>query len=71
VVVTMSTLKRLSTSFVAKAQLWKQWNKLKDCSTVNMNEEELKIYRETLQIIQRDLQFAQANEAVIEDGHNK
>jgi hypothetical protein len=51
--------------------MWKQWNKRKDCSTVNMNEEELKIYRETLQIIQRDLQFAQANEAVIEDEHNK
>jgi hypothetical protein len=44
----MSTLKRLNTSF-AKAQLWKQWNKSKDCSTANMNEE-LKIHCETLQL---------------------
>jgi hypothetical protein len=36
----MSTLKKLSTSF-AKAQLWRQWNKLKEHSTVNMGEEEL------------------------------
>jgi hypothetical protein len=31
-----------------------------------MDEEELKIHRETLQLIQIDLQFAQANEAAIE-----
>jgi hypothetical protein len=34
----MFTLKMLNTLF-AKAQLWKQWNKLKDSSTVNMDEE--------------------------------
>jgi hypothetical protein len=46
----MFTLKKLSTSFT-KAELWKQWNKLKDHSTTNMDEEELKIHRETLQLI--------------------
>jgi hypothetical protein len=45
-----STLKKLNTSF-DKAQLWKQWNKLKDCSTANMDEKELKIHRVTLQFI--------------------
>jgi hypothetical protein len=34
----MFTLKMLNTLF-AKAQLWKQWNKLKDSSTMNMDEE--------------------------------
>jgi hypothetical protein len=62
----MPTLKKLSISF-AKAQLWKQWNKLKDHSTVNMDEKELKIHREALQLIQKDLQFTQANEVAVED----
>jgi hypothetical protein len=62
----MSTLKKSSTTF-AKLQLWKQWNKLKDRSTVNMDKEELKIHHEALQLIQRYLQFAQANEATIQD----
>jgi hypothetical protein len=52
--VMMSTLNRLSTSFT-KAQLWKQWNKLKDYSTVNMDEDKLKIHREALQLIQKEL----------------
>jgi hypothetical protein len=43
----MSTLKKLSNSF-AKSQLWKQWNRLNDRSTMNMDEEELKIHHETL-----------------------
>jgi hypothetical protein len=60
----------VNTSF-AKAQLWRQWNKLKDCSTMNMDEEELQIHRYTLQIIQRDLQFAQANEETIDDEDDK
>jgi hypothetical protein len=32
-----------------------------------MNKEELKIHREVLQLIQRDLQFAQTNETTVED----
>jgi hypothetical protein len=63
----MSTLKRLSTSF-ANAQLW---NKLKNRSTTNMDDEELKIHHETLQLILRDLKFAQVNEAAIEDEDDK
>jgi hypothetical protein len=43
----MSALMRLITSF-AKVQLWKHWNKLKNCSTANMDDEELKIHRETI-----------------------
>jgi hypothetical protein len=63
---TVSTLKKSSTSF-AKAQLWKHCNKLKEYSTVNMDEEELQIHREALRLIQKDLKFTQANEAVVED----
>jgi hypothetical protein len=66
----MSILKRLGTSF-AKARLWKQWNKLKECSTTNMDEEELKIHCEVFHLIQRDLQFAQGNEAAVEDGDDE
>jgi hypothetical protein len=62
----ISTLKKLSTSF-AKVQLWKQWRKLKDRSTANMHEEELETHREAVRLIQRDLQFAQRNEADVED----
>jgi hypothetical protein len=36
----MSTMKKLSISF-AMAQMWMQWNKFKERSTANMNEEEL------------------------------
>jgi hypothetical protein len=60
------TLNKLITSF-DKTQVWKQWNKLKDCSTINMDDEELKIHREAIQLIQRDLQFVQANEVVVEN----
>jgi hypothetical protein len=60
----MPTLKMLSTLF-AKVQLWKQWNKLKDRFTTNMDNEELKIHRATLQLIQKDLQFIQANEVAV------
>jgi hypothetical protein len=50
----MSTLKKLNISF-AKAQIWKQYNKLRDRSTVNMDEEQLESHRETLRLIERDL----------------
>jgi hypothetical protein len=32
-----------------------------------MDDEELKIHREAIQLIQRDLQFVQANEVVVEN----
>jgi hypothetical protein len=50
----MSTLKMLITSF-AKAQMWKQYNKLRDRSTANMDDEALESYREALRLIERDL----------------
>jgi hypothetical protein len=53
----MSTLKKLTTTF-AKVRMWKQYNKLKDRSTVNMDEEELESHRAALRLIQRDLQFS-------------
>jgi hypothetical protein len=43
------------------------FHKLKDHFTTNMDEKELKIHRETLQLIQRDLQFSQAKEVAVED----
>jgi hypothetical protein len=55
----MSTLKKMSTSFV-KAQLWKQWNKLKDRSTVNMDEDEFKNHCLALKLLEKDLNFAEA-----------
>jgi hypothetical protein len=55
----MTTLKKLSTSFV-KAQLWKQWNKLKDRSTMNMDEDELKNHCLALKLLEKDLNFAKA-----------
>jgi hypothetical protein len=56
----MSTLKRLGTSF-AKVQLWKQWNKLKDHSTANMEEEELKNHHLALKLLEKDFNFAEAH----------
>jgi hypothetical protein len=40
----MSTLKKLSTSF-AKAQVWKQYNKFRDRSTVNRDDNFTRGYR--------------------------
>jgi hypothetical protein len=60
----MSTLKKLSTSFI-KAQMWKQYNKLRDRSTENMDAEELASHRETLRLIETDLHFATRNAAEV------
>jgi hypothetical protein len=62
----MSTLKKLSTSFI-KAQIWKQYNKFRDCSTANMDVEELMIHRETLRLIETDLHFATRNATEVQD----
>jgi hypothetical protein len=53
----ISTPQRLSISF-AKAHLWKQWNKLKEHSTVYMDEEELENHRIALRLIEKDHNFA-------------
>jgi hypothetical protein len=62
----MSTLKKLSTSFT-KVQMWKQYNKLQDCSTVNMDDEELVSHRESLRLIEKGLQFVTLNAAEVQD----
>jgi phosphoenolpyruvate carboxylase len=62
----MFILKELSTSFT-KTQLWKQYNKLKDRSTANMDEEKLESHHKALRLIQKNLQFTQQNVTDIED----
>jgi hypothetical protein len=46
----MSTLKKLVTSFT-RAQIWKQYNKLRAASTVDMDVEELATHREPLRLL--------------------
>jgi hypothetical protein len=62
----MSTLKKLSTSFT-KAQMWKQYNKFWNRSTVNMDDEELTSHREALRLIEKDLHFATRNVAEVQN----
>jgi hypothetical protein len=52
----MSTLKKLGTSFT-RAQMWKQYNKLRAVNTTDMDAEELMSYRETLRLIKKDFNF--------------
>jgi hypothetical protein len=52
----MSTLKKLSTLFI-KAQMCKQYNKLRNYSTMNMDDEALVSHRWALRLIEIDLQF--------------
>jgi hypothetical protein len=61
----MSTMKKLSTAF-AKTQLWKLWNKLKERSTANIDEEELQNHRVDLRLIEKYINFDQANEVEVE-----
>jgi hypothetical protein len=56
----ISTLKKLSTIFT-KAQMWKKYNKLRNCSTMNMDTEELASHRETIRLIEIDLHFTTRN----------
>jgi hypothetical protein len=55
----LSILEEISTTFI-KVQLLKQWDKMKERSTVDMDEEELKKHRLALKIIQKDLNFTEA-----------
>jgi hypothetical protein len=52
----MSTLKKLDTLFT-KAQMWKQYNKLCEANTVDMDAEEFVGHREALRLIKNDLNF--------------
>ena len=51
----------------AKAQLWKQWNKLKDRSTDNMTDAEKKIHRRALQRLEKDLHLDEEEEEEVEE----
>jgi hypothetical protein len=62
----MSTLKKLDTSFT-RAQMWKQYNKLCEVSTVDMDAEELMGHRETLRLIKKDLNFTTKNTVEVQD----
>jgi hypothetical protein len=48
----ISTLKKLSTSFT-KPKMWKQYNKLWNRSTVNMDNAELMSHHEPLRLIKK------------------
>jgi hypothetical protein len=45
--------------------MWKQYNKLRDCSTANMDDEELASHRETQRLIEKDLHFTSRNAATV------
>jgi hypothetical protein len=62
----LSILEEISTTFI-KVQLLKQWDKMKERSTVDMDEEELKKHRLALKIIQKDFNFT---EAVVKEAKN-
>jgi hypothetical protein len=62
----MSTLKKLDTSFT-RAQMWKQYNKLCEVSTVDMYVEELMGHQEALRLIKNDLNFATKNTVEVQD----
>jgi hypothetical protein len=56
----MSTLKKLGISFT-RAQMWKQYNKLREVNTVDMYDEELVSHQEALRLIKNDLNFTTQN----------
>jgi hypothetical protein len=47
--------------------MWKQYNKLRDRSTTNMDTEEWMSHQEALRLIETDLHFATRNAAEIQD----
>jgi hypothetical protein len=66
----MFTLKKLSTTF-SKAKMWKQYSKLRDRSTANMDVEELASHREAIRLIEMDLHFVTRNAAEVQDEDNE
>jgi hypothetical protein len=62
----MSTLRKVDTSFT-KTQMWKQYNKLRETNTANMDVEELARHRETLRLIKKDLNFTTQNAEKVQD----
>jgi hypothetical protein len=47
--------------------MWKQYNKLRDCFTMNMDEETLMSHHEALRLIESDLQFATRDAVEVQD----
>jgi hypothetical protein len=62
----MSILKKLGTSFI-RAQMWKQYNKLREVNTADMDAEKLASHREALRLIKNDLNFVTQNAAEVQD----
>jgi hypothetical protein len=62
----ISTLKKLDTLFT-KAQMWKQYNKHREASTVDMDVEEFVGHREALRLIKIDFNFATQNAVEVHD----
>jgi hypothetical protein len=62
----ISTLKKLDTLFT-RAQIWKQYNKLRAANTTDMDAEELTTHREALRLIKNNLNFATQNAAEVQD----
>jgi hypothetical protein len=62
----MFTVKKLDTSFT-RAQMWKQYNKLRAVNTVDMDAEELMSHREAVRLFKKDLNFATQNVAEVQD----
>jgi hypothetical protein len=56
----ISTLKKLGTSFT-RAQMWKQYNKLHEVNTTDMNVDELMSHWKALRLIKKDLNFTTQN----------
>jgi hypothetical protein len=66
----MSTLKKLGISFT-RAQMWKQYNKLRTANTADMDTEELVTHREALRLIKKDLNFVTQNTTEVQDEDDK
>jgi hypothetical protein len=62
----MSTLKKLGTSFT-RAQMWKQYNKLREANITDMEAAELASHQEALRLIKKDINFATQNAAEVQD----
>jgi hypothetical protein len=62
----MSTVKKLYTSFTI-AQMWKQYNKLCEANTADMDVKELMSHQEALRFIKNDLNFATQNAVKVQD----
>jgi hypothetical protein len=47
--------------------MWKQYNKLHEANTVDMNAEELASHRDAIRLIKKDLNFATKNTTEVQN----